>query len=119
MNTPDALEFCAKTAPKDYVNQVCARVFAPHSHKGNKVYRPLKDAKSVRCPVLLLIAEQDTLAPPIGGEKAAEILGELAVLERYPISHFDIYCEDHFEQAVGAQLNFFRKHLLDGAVTAK
>lgn len=110
VTTSEAREGLAKVVSESYVNEACARVFAPHKH-GEGDYRPIEDAKEVRCPVLLQVADADNLAPPISGEKTAKILGELAVMKRYPVGHFDIYFGEHFEQAVSDQLAFFKEHL--------
>ena len=105
----EARECLSKVVPEGYANEACARVFAPHGH--GERYRPIEDAKEVRCPVLIQIAEQDSLAPPSGGEKAAAALGELAVVKRYPVGHFEIYFGEHFERAVSDQVAFFRENL--------
>lgn len=42
------------------------------------------------CPALLLLCEQDTVAPMAAAEKAAALMPQSEV-RRYPVGHFDIY----------------------------
>jgi uncharacterized protein len=106
MNTQGAYDFFLKYAPKDYVNQVCARIII----RGDK-YRPFKYAKDVHCPVLLQICEYDKLSPKSAAEETEKQLGKYAEAIYYPIGHFDIYIGDNFEKAVSDQLEFFKRHL--------
>ena len=105
MNTEDAHDFFARYAPPGHPNRVCARFLL-------RPYRPLADAGRVRCPVLLQLADRDTLAPPVGGEKLAAVLGDRVEVQRFPGGHFEPYVGAQFERAVGEQIEFFRKHLL-------
>jgi len=107
MTTPDALSASEELLPPDYVNEACARI----ALRTNK-YRPIKQAKDVLCPTLLLICEEDDLTPVISVEQTADILGDLAQVCRYPIGHFDIYVGEYFEAAVSDQLAFFKQNLL-------
>lgn len=110
----EAYHFIAKVPSTDFVNSVCARVFLPHG--AEEAFQPIEDAGRVRCPVLLQVAEEDTLAPASGAEKVAHVLGDLAVVERFPVGHFDIYFGEQFERAVAQQLAFFRKHMMQEQV---
>ncbi|UCG88075.1 MAG: alpha/beta fold hydrolase [Gemmatimonadota bacterium] len=101
-----AVDFFRRVAPASFVNEACARVVLRAS-----MYRPVEHAKDVRCPVLLQLAESDSLVPVSAVEETANRLGQLAEVRRYPIGHFDIYHGDNFERAVSDQLVFFRKHL--------
>lgn len=105
--TADAYPAAEKLARKGFVNEVCARI----TIRGDK-YRPVKYAGDVKCPVLIQICENDGLVPPATLEASIQKLGNLAVVVRYPIGHFDIYFDQHFESAVADQLAFYRKHLL-------
>ncbi len=106
MNTDDALEFMTTLGSGRFVNSVCARLIL-------RPYRPIADAPKVLCPVLLHLAEHDTLTPAAGGEKMAAALGARAEVRVYPIGHFDIYVGPPFEQAVADQVTFLQKHLGD------
>jgi fermentation-respiration switch protein FrsA (DUF1100 family) len=106
MNTPDAYESFPRLITDTYVNEACARILI----RGDK-YRPIKEAHKVRCPVLLQICTKDTLAPVRSVEETAQILGDLAEVKHYPLSHFDIYTGDGFNQGVQDQISFFQRHL--------
>jgi len=75
-------------------------------------YRTIKYVNKIRCPVLIQACDYDFALPLSVVEKAADRLGKLAEVIRYPIGHFDIYRGDNFERAVNDQIAFFRKHLL-------
>ncbi len=103
---PGAFEGYSKLAPKDFVNEVCARVLL-RAHG----YNPIDHAKDVQCPVLLQICEKDNLVSMSSALETARILGEYAEVKQYPIEHFDIYTGENFEKAVSDQLGFFKKYL--------
>lgn len=73
-------------------------------------YRPGRAAERARCPVLVLVADQDRSAPPGPAVEAARRLprGELV---HVPGGHYAPFLESH-EQAVGAEVAFLRRHLL-------
>jgi dienelactone hydrolase len=103
MTDPDVVAGFARLASADFVNEICARI----GIRGDK-YRPVTEARKVRCPVLLQICEHDTLTSNAATEKTARILAALAEVRRYPIGHFDIYFGEHFEQSIEDQLAFLR-----------
>ena len=73
---------------------------------------------SVRCPILIQIADRDTVAPAGAARAAAwEAKGRVEVRE-YPCAHFDIYVGEWQERAIADQLHFLRRHL-DAAETEK
>jgi pimeloyl-ACP methyl ester carboxylesterase len=73
-------------------------------------YRPGRYASRVRCPLLVLVCDQDqsVLAGP--GVRAAGRAprGELV---RMPGGHYEPFLDGH-ERAVEAELSFLRRHLL-------
>jgi hypothetical protein len=73
-------------------------------------YSPGAAVDRVRCPLLVQIAERDTLTPPAPAEAAAARAprGELL---RYPLDHFEMYVEPAFPLVVADQLSFLRRHL--------
>jgi pimeloyl-ACP methyl ester carboxylesterase len=82
-----------------FQNEVCARLlFMGHGRD------PSEAAKDVDCPVLLLVCEEDNLVAPNSHVKAAQALGDKAIVKLYPIGHFDIYEGEHFEEAVKEML---------------
>lgn len=96
------------------------RLVPPHSTHENRVtartgllvplFRPIKDAKKVKCPALLQICTQDTVAPASAAEKAAKHMPKSEVV-RYPVGHFDVYFGEAFERSVSDQAKFLQKHL--------
>ncbi len=74
-------------------------------------HRPGRHAKSVRCPLLVQIADFDRSAPPQASAKAAE--AGRAEVRHYPCDHFDVWPgSDWFEPVVAHQLHFLRRHLV-------
>jgi len=75
------------------------------------MYRPVRYADRVRCPVLVQVCEHDSVAPAAAAEQALARLGSLGEVQRYPIGHFEPYVGRDFERSVGDQLDFLRRHL--------
>jgi hypothetical protein len=72
--------------------------------------RPITRMDRVRCPILVQIADRDSIAPASAARAAAwRAKGRVEVRE-YPCAHFDIYL-DWRERAVADQLHFLRRHL--------
>ncbi|MBN6038950.1 alpha/beta hydrolase [Amycolatopsis sp. 195334CR] len=73
-------------------------------------YRPVRQARGVRGPVLVQIADLDRMSPPQAAAKAA--VAARAEVRHYPCDHFDVFPGNPwFEQAVKHQLLFLRRHL--------
>jgi uncharacterized protein len=73
-------------------------------------HRPGKHAKSLRCPLLVQIADFDRSAPPQASAKAAA--AARAEVRHYPCDHFDVWPgSDWFEPALAHQLHFLRRQL--------
>ena len=74
--------------------------------------RPLRreEQRWLRCPALLCVCEHDSVAPAEAAVRHARC-GRNVELRTYPIGHFEIYFGEHFERAVGDQLDFLRRHL--------
>ena len=73
-------------------------------------HRPGRHAKSLRCPLLVQIADFDRSAPPQAAAKAAA--AGRAEVRHYPCDHFDVMPgSDWFEPALAHQLHFLRRHL--------
>jgi fermentation-respiration switch protein FrsA (DUF1100 family) len=111
MSAPDVVPGFESITPPDsaWVNAVAARI-------GLKVglYRPGRHAAKIVCPLLVCLAENDSLVSVKATEKvaAAAPQGELA---RYPIGHFDIYTGEWFERAVSRQAEFLARHLSESS----
>ena len=113
LSTPDALADGDRALnPGDrypgWVQAVAAR-----SALAVTAYRPGRDATRVRCPLLVVVAEQDRSAPPGPAVRVAARAprGELV---RGPGGHYAAFLDAH-EQAVAAELAFLRRALIDGA----
>ena len=84
---------------------------AARSAFGLGFYRPGRHAARVRCPMLVLVCDQDqtALAGPAARAAQRAPRGELV---RMPGGHYAPFLDGH-EQAAGAELLFLRRHLLD------
>jgi uncharacterized protein len=106
MTSPDAEPgYRAITGPT-WRNEVAARIAL--SAGG---YRPGLQADRLPCPMLVQIADRDTVAPPEAAQEAAFRATGRAEVRTYPIGHFDVYTGAAFERAVADQLHFLRRHL--------
>jgi uncharacterized protein len=109
-STPDALFGQELMKPKDstpWRNRVAARSLLSFSWR-----RPVRRAAAIRCPILLVVAEHDTMAPVGPALRAAETAprGELY---RSRGGHYDVYeGGESFEDVVRAELEFLHKHTL-------
>lgn len=107
MTSHDAYEAYLRLVPQNshHENRVTARtgLLVP-------LFRPINDAKKVKCPALLQICETDTVAPVAAVEKAAKKMPKAEVV-RYPVGHFDVYFGEAFERSVADQAKFLQKHL--------
>jgi dienelactone hydrolase len=74
------------------------------------VYRPVLNARAVKCPALVMMGEKDSLIYPKSVEKTASRMREVTLIH-LPIGHFDIYVGDWFEKVVKTQADFLALHL--------
>lgn len=84
--------------------------YTPRAALALRGYRPFEKAGQVRCPLLVCVAEHDTVTlpePALEGAAAAP-RGEAIT---YPCGHFEVYRGDFFERAVTDQLVFLQRHL--------
>ena len=110
LTTPDSAEGGAALNPggryPEWEQAVAAR-----SALRLAVWRPGRLASSVRCPLLVVVCDQDqsALAGP-----AVRAAGRApgAELVRLPGGHYAPFLDAH-EQAVAAELSFLRRHLVD------
>lgn len=87
-------------------NEISARAVV-----GENLNRPINRIEGVRCPILVQIADRDTVAPPPGARAAAwRAKGKVEVRE-YPCEHFDIYLGEWWDRSIADQLHFLRRHL--------
>lgn len=78
------------------------------------LWRPVRDARSVACPVLVCVCDDDATTPPGPAVQMAQNAPRGEVVH-YPIGHFDIYIGDAFERAVGDQVAFLERVLTPSA----
>jgi pimeloyl-ACP methyl ester carboxylesterase len=76
-------------------------------------YRPGRDAARIRCPLLVVVADQDqsALAEPAARAARNAPRGELV---RVPGGHYAPFLDEH-ERAAAAEVAFLRAHLLENA----
>ncbi len=77
-------------------------------------FRPARQAARVRCPVMMVIAEQDQVIRARVTEAAARRIPDATVL-RLPVDHFGIYQGELYEQISRQQADFFVRHLIQRA----
>ena len=76
-------------------------------------YSPGRAAAKVRCPLLVLVCDQDQTALAEPAVRAARRAPQ-GTLVRLPGGHYQPFLDGH-EQAAEAELSFLRRHLLDRA----
>jgi uncharacterized protein len=106
MTTPDADPGMRAVAGPSWRNEVAARIGLTLG-----TYRPGLQADRLPCPILVQIADRDSVAPPQAAQDAAWRATGRAEVRTYPIGHFDIYTGAAFEQAIADQLHFLRRHV--------
>jgi uncharacterized protein len=104
--SPDAYDGYHAIAGPTWRNEISAR--AALAENANRAITRIAE---VGCPILIQIADRDTVAPP-GQARAASwrAKGRVEVRE-YPCEHFDVYVGDWRERSLADQLHFLRRHL--------
>jgi dienelactone hydrolase len=107
MNAPDALPGYEALIPTGatFVNEAAARVVVTIP-----MYRPGRQAKSIRFPILFCVSNTDSVTPPAETIRYARTAprGEI---KTYDAGHFDFYLGDAFEALVRDQVEFLTRHL--------
>jgi uncharacterized protein len=115
LTTPDALDGDRALNPgnryPDWQQAAAAR-----SALSLGFYRPGRYARKVRCPLLVVVADQDQSALAAPAVKAADQAPN-AELVRMPGGHYAPFLDGH-EQAVDAELSFLRRHVLEPAAAS-
>jgi uncharacterized protein len=106
MTTPDAEAGMLAVTGPSWRNEVAARIALQLA-----LYRPGLQADRLPCPILVQIADHDSVAPAQAAQDAAWLATGRAEVRTYPIGHFDIYLGAPFERAVADQLHFLRRHV--------
>jgi pimeloyl-ACP methyl ester carboxylesterase len=109
LSTPDALD--ADKALNSSLHPEWQQQVAARSILRLAAYRPGRHAPRVRCPLLVVVCDDDRAAPPGPAVRAAERAprGELV---RLPGGHYAPFMDAH-EAAVELQVSFLERHLLD------
>ncbi|WP_285652577.1 alpha/beta fold hydrolase [Actinomycetospora sp. NBRC 106375] len=68
--------------------------------------RPVADASRLRCPMLVVVAAADSIAPPAAVRAAARRAGGPVEVLELDCGHFDIYVGEAFATSVAAQVAF-------------
>jgi fermentation-respiration switch protein FrsA (DUF1100 family) len=94
--------------PKDgteWQNRVAAR-----SLPGIAAYRPVRKAADIRCPILLVVGENDTIAPAGPALRVAERAPK-SELYRSRGGHYDVYeGGDDYDNVLRVEVEFLRRH---------
>ncbi|MEP7020449.1 MAG: alpha/beta fold hydrolase [Pseudonocardiales bacterium] len=106
ITTADGTESIRAVLGPTFRNEMCAR-----GALRIPVNRPVTVAGKITCPVLLVVAEKDEIAPPASVHEVARRLGPLAEVESFDCGHFDIYVDAVFDKSVAAQVDFLRRRL--------
>ncbi|SHG20997.1 hypothetical protein SAMN05443575_1685 [Jatrophihabitans endophyticus] len=105
ISTPTAEQGYLTIAGPTFRNELCARgvLRVPRN-------RPVRHAAKVTCPMLVIAAEQDDVAPvkPVHEVAARAPRAELL---SFPCGHFDLYVGEVFEKSVVEQVEFLRRVL--------
>ncbi len=86
-------------------NRCPARVFLLTA-----LYRPIRHAAKVKCPALVVLADEDNLIPKDLVEKAASLMPK-GRLVRFPVDHFAPYTGETFKKVAAVEAKFFAENL--------
>lgn len=112
MSSEDAQSGFQAIVPEDWRNELAARLALQLP-----LYRPIRHARRVKCPLLVIACMEDSVAPPSSAEAVATRAGLKAELKRYDgVRHFDVYVGEGFRRSSSDQLAFFRRTLLTDAL---
>jgi dienelactone hydrolase len=106
LRIPDEYSDYLAILPDNFSHKVCARIALTMG-----LYRPIKFAPQVKCPVMLLICTHDSLAPAAPAFELGKRLGGPVDMVSAPEGHFEIYRGDAFERYVAKQTSFFKQSL--------
>jgi pimeloyl-ACP methyl ester carboxylesterase len=110
ITAPGALEGYGNITGPMFRNEMLARGIP-----GIALNRPVRVAGRLSCPALIVLAEQDNIAP-VSAVRAVAHAAPDAELVELPCGHFDLYVGEIFERSVAAQVEFLQRRL---AVPAK
>jgi pimeloyl-ACP methyl ester carboxylesterase len=73
--------------------------------------RAIGQMEKVRSPILVVIADRDSVAPSAAARAAAWRAKGRVEVRDYPCLHFDIYLGEWRERSIADQVHFLRRHL--------
>ena len=109
MSAPGAQEAYLALVGPTWRNEVLARTALEAAQN-----RPARKAGRVRCPWLVQVGSEDTIAPPDVQRRAAA-KAPRAEIRDYPTDHFGFYSGAGFQRAVTDQVTFLRRHFRTAA----
>jgi pimeloyl-ACP methyl ester carboxylesterase len=74
------------------------------------LYRPIRYATRIKCPVMIVSAEKDSLIGQASVVKTARRIRECKLV-RLPVGHFDVYVGEEFERVADFEGDFLRDNL--------
>jgi dienelactone hydrolase len=107
MTAPDAMPGYLALVPsgRPHRNEVAARVALRIPF-----HRPGRYAAQVRCPILFIVCERDSVAPATVTLRHARTAPRHEI-HLYPAGHFEIYLGEAFERVVGDQTAFLEHYV--------
>lgn len=106
ISAPGAEEGYRHIMGPTFRNDMCARGILRIA-----LNRPVRWAAKLTCPILLIAADDDNIAPVESVYEVARRVGSRAEVQSFPCGHFDIYVGEVFEKSVAVQVDFLRRHL--------
>ncbi|WP_420464572.1 alpha/beta hydrolase [Panacagrimonas sp.] len=91
--------------PSPWRNQIAARLMLTLP-----LYRPIRYARKVRSPLLMVVCERDEICPAALAHEVARRAPNGSAAS-FDASHFEIYFGELFEAATRTMLQFFDQHL--------
>lgn len=76
---------------------------------GIPLNRPVTSASKLHCPLFLVVADADTIAPPSAVRRVARTAGGGVEVLELDCGHFDVYRGPEFEISIAAQVQFLQK----------
>jgi uncharacterized protein len=106
MTSEDAEQGYTAIAGPTWRNEVSARAVIAEA-----LNRAITRMDRLRCPVLVQIADRDTIAPPAQARAAAWRAKGFVEVREHPCLHFDVYQGEWRDHSIAEQLHFLRRHL--------
>jgi pimeloyl-ACP methyl ester carboxylesterase len=91
--------------PSKWQNKIAARIML-----WMPFYRPIKSARRIAAPLLMIVCERDEICPASIARRAAAIAPRGRSVS-FDSSHFEIYFGELFEGAVASMLGFLRSEV--------